>query len=319
MYRPPAPGVDVDDSAPSPTALDSLTTEWADPRYAGIDTMPTVELARIINAADATVPTAVAAVIPAVAAAIDDIVGGLRAGGRLIYVGAGTPGRIATLDAAECPPTFGTPPQQVQALMAGGRTALVTAVEGVEDDAAAGAADLAALDVTAGDAVLGITASGRTPYVIGALLAARAAGAVTIGLVCNARAELSAVVDHPIEVIVGPEVLAGSTRLKAGTAQKLVLNMISTIAMVALGKTYGNRMVDLRATNRKLRRRAERMVADITGADDDTVRAALLAADQHVKTAVVAIERDVDAAAARDLLRAAGGRLGEALRAPAGR
>ncbi|BCJ26321.1 N-acetylmuramic acid 6-phosphate etherase [Actinocatenispora sera] len=296
--------------------LAQLRTEQTDPRYAEIDRLPTAQLAALMNEADASVPTAVAAAIPAVVPAIDAIVERLAAGGRLLYVGAGTPGRIGLLDAAECPPTFGTDPETVQGIIAGGNTAITRAVEGVEDDAEAGVADLAERNVGAGDAVLGLTASGRTPYVLAALAEARRRGAVTVGLSCNADAELSDVVEFPVEVAVGPEFIAGSTRLKAGTAQKLVLNMISTISMVRLGKTHGNLMVDLVATNEKLQARAIRMVQEITGGTAEAAETALNAAGRHVKTAVVMIERGTDAATARALIEAGQGRLGAALTVP---
>lgn len=296
--------------------LAQLRTEQTDPRYAGIDRLPTAQLAALMNEADASVPAAVAAAIPALVPAIDAIVERLAAGGRLLYVGAGTPGRIGLLDAAECPPTFGTDPETVQGIIAGGNTAITRAVEGVEDDTEAGVADLAGRNVGAGDAVLGLTASGRTPYVLSALAEARRRGAVTVGLSCNADAELSDVVEFPVEVAVGPEFIAGSTRLKAGTAQKLVLNMISTISMVRLGKTHGNLMVDLVATNEKLQARAIRMVQEITGTTAATAETALNAAGRHVKTAVVMIERDTDADTARALIEAGQGRLGAALTVP---
>lgn len=294
--------------------LAHLRTEQSDPRYRHIDQLSTTELATLMNEADASVPRAVAAAIGAIVPAVDAVVDRLSTGGRLFYVGAGTPGRIGILDASECPPTFGIEPERVQGLIAGGPRAITTAIEGVEDDAEAGAADVASRDIGPGDAVVGLTASGRTPYVLGAAREAGRRGARTVGLSCNTDAELSRVVDHAIEVAVGPELVAGSTRLKAGTAQKLVLNMISTIAMVRLGKTHGNLMVDLVATNQKLLARAVRMVQDITGAEAAAAERALSAADQHVKTAVLMIERDVDATEARSLLAAADGRLGEALR-----
>jgi N-acetylmuramic acid 6-phosphate etherase len=296
--------------------LAQLRTEQTDPRYAEIDRLPTAQLAALMNEADASVPAAVAAAIPALVPAIDAIVERLAAGGRLLYVGAGTPGRIGLLDAAECPPTFGTDPETVQGIIAGGNTAITRAVEGVEDDTDAGVADLAERNVGAGDAVLGLTASGRTPYVLAALAEARRRGAVTVGLSCNADAELSDVVEFPVEVAVGPEFIAGSTRLKAGTAQKLVLNMISTISMVRLGKTHGNLMVDLVATNEKLQARAIRMVQEITGSTAEAAETALNAAGRHVKTAVVMIERGTDAVTARALIEAGQGRLGAALTAP---
>ena len=296
--------------------LAQLRTEQTDPRYAGIDRLPTEQLAALMNEADAGVPTAVAAAIPALVPAIDAIVDRLAAGGRLLYVGAGTPGRIGLLDAAECPPTFGTDPETVQGVIAGGNTAVSRAVEGVEDDTAAGVADVAGREIGAGDAVLGLTASGRTPYVLAALAEARRRGAATVGLSCNSDAELSQVVEFPVEIAVGAEFIAGSTRLKAGTAQKLVLNMISTISMVRLGKTHGNLMVDLVATNEKLQARAVRMVQEITGADTEAAETALAGAGRHVKTAVVMIERDADADTARALIDAAQGRLGTALTLP---
>jgi N-acetylmuramic acid 6-phosphate etherase len=296
--------------------LAQLRTEQTDPRYAEIDRLPTAQLAALMNEADASVPAAVAAAVPALVPAIDAIVERLAAGGRLLYVGAGTPGRIGLLDAAECPPTFGTDPETVQGIIAGGNTAITRAVEGVEDDTDAGVADLAERNVGAGDAVLGLTASGRTPYVLSALAEARRRGAVTVGLSCNADAELSNVVEFPVEVAVGPEFIAGSTRLKAGTAQKLVLNMISTICMVRLGKTHGNLMVDLVATNEKLQARAIRMVQEITGSTAEAAETALNAAGRHVKTAVVMIERSTDAVTARALIEAGQGRLGAALTAP---
>lgn len=293
--------------------LAQLRTEQSDPRYAEIDRLPTADLAALMNQADAAVPAAVAATIPDLVPAIDAIVTRLTKGGRLLYVGAGTPGRIGLLDAAECPPTFGTPAGQVQGVIAGGTTAITSAVEGVEDDTASGVADINERAVGPDDAVVGLTASGRTPYVLAALRHARASGALTVGVSCNTGAELSRVVEHPVEVAVGPEFIAGSTRLKAGTAQKLVLNMISTIVMVRLGKTHGNLMVDLVATNEKLLARAVRMVQEITGATADAAATALSGADQHVKTAVVMIERATDAATARSLLTAAEGRLSRAL------
>jgi N-acetylmuramic acid 6-phosphate etherase len=294
--------------------LARLRTEEADPRFGNIDELPTAELAALMNEADADVPRAVAAALPQIVPAIDGITARLRAGGRLLYVGAGTPGRLGILDAAECPPTFGTRPEQVLGVIAGGPRAITAAVEGVEDDATAGTTDIAVRAVGPDDAVVGLTASGRTPYVLGAVRAARQRGALTVGISCNTGADLSGVVEYPIEIAVGPEVVAGSTRLKAGTAQKLVLNMISTIAMVRLGKTHGNLMVDLVATNEKLLARAIRMVQDITGADPEIAETALNEAGRHVKTAVVMIERDTDRPGARALLETAGGHLSRALR-----
>ncbi|MDR8413343.1 N-acetylmuramic acid 6-phosphate etherase [Nonomuraea sp. 3-1Str] len=290
-----------------------LATEQSDPRYAQIDRLPTEQIARLMNQADAAVPAAVAVVIPAISAAIDAISARMGSGGRLLYVGAGTSGRLAVLDASECPPTFGTEPELVQGVIAGGPDALTRSVEGAEDDAEAGAADLARLEVGPLDSVVGVSASGRAPFVLGALAEARRRGALTVGLSCNDGAPLSAAAEHAIEVVVGPEVVAGSTRLKAGTAQKLVLNMISTIAMVRLGRTYGNRMIEMSAMNSKLADRAVRMVSDITGTDRETAARAVDEAGGQAKTAVVMIRHGLDAEGARALLESHGERLSDAL------
>ncbi len=309
----------TDEPADLVPQLSGLQTEHADPNYRDIDRMSTTDLAYLMNTADTAVPAAVHTVVPAISAAVDGIVECLSRGGRLVYLGAGTAGRLGVIDAAECPPTFGTSPEQVLGIIAGGPTAIVAAVEGAEDDAAAGAAVISEYSIGPDDAVVGITASGRTPFVLAAVRAAGARGALTVGLCCNPGAQLSVLVDHPIEVPVGAEVIAGSTRLKAGTAQKLVLNMISTITMVKLGKTHGNLMVDLIATNEKLLARALQMVREITGVDADTARHALERADRHVKTAVLMIERDLEPAAARAALADADGRLAAALVADKGR
>jgi N-acetylmuramic acid 6-phosphate etherase len=304
---------DARDRAPaSLEGLDELQTERVDPRYAQIDQASVADLATLMNDADATVPLAVRDALPAIIPAVEAVAARLERGGRLVYVGAGTAGRMGVLDASECPPTFGTPPGLVMGIIAGGPAAIHTAQEGAEDDAEAGARMVDEIGVVAADALVGIAASGRTPYVVGALRAARARGAVTISLACNADAVISREAELPIEVIVGPEVLAGSTRLKAGTAQKLVLNMISTIAMVRIGKTWGNLMVDLRATNAKLRERAVRIVQAVTDADRETAEAALRRADWEVKPAVLLIELGVDPAEARVRL-ARNGRLRDAL------
>ncbi|WP_084546314.1 N-acetylmuramic acid 6-phosphate etherase [Glycomyces arizonensis] len=296
-------------------ALATLSTERADPRYAAIDRLGTLELARTMNEADATVPDAVAAVLPELADAIDAVVERLASGGRLRYVGAGTAGRVAVMDAAECPPTFSTPPELVAAILAGGRAAEGGAVEGTEDDAEAGAAAIAADGIGPADVVVGLAASGRTPFVVAAVREARRRGALTVGLSCNAGTVLSAEAEHAIEVRVGTEVVAGSTRLKSGTAQKLVLNMISTITMVRLGKVYRNYMVDMRVLNSKLADRAVRMIGEITGADRPAAQAALASAGNRIKTAVVMIELGVDAAEADRRLTEADGRLAAALTA----
>ncbi|MGW5263724.1 N-acetylmuramic acid 6-phosphate etherase [Microbispora sp. NPDC004025] len=295
-------------------SLAALATEQSDPRFSEIDTLPTEEIARLMNAADAAVPAAVGRAVPAISAAVDAIAARMADGGRLLYVGAGTSGRLAVLDASECPPTFGTHPDLVQGIIAGGEAALVRSVEGAEDDAEAGAAVIRGKHVGPLDSVVGISASGRAPYVVAAVEQARRLGALTVGLACNTGTPLARAADHAVEVIVGPEVVTGSTRLKAGTAQKLVLNMISTITMIKSGRTYGNYMVDVVASNSKLVDRAARIVSDITGTRVPDAREVLENAGRDVKTAVVMIERGVGADDARALLAAHGNRLGPALR-----
>ncbi|MFD3474373.1 MULTISPECIES: N-acetylmuramic acid 6-phosphate etherase [unclassified Streptomyces] len=297
--------------------LATLTTEAFRPELSEIDQLSTVEIAQIMNGEDASVPTAVAERLPQIAAAIDGTAERMARGGRLVYAGAGTAGRLGVLDASECPPTFNTDPSEVVGLIAGGPSAMVKAVEGAEDSKELAAEDLDALGLTADDVVVGISASGRTPYAIGAVEHARGRGALTIGLSCNADSALAAAADHGIEVVVGPELLTGSTRLKAGTAQKLVLNMLSTITMIRLGKTYGNLMVDVRASNEKLRARSRRIVALATGADDAAIEAALAATDGEVKNAILVILGSVDGPTAARLLSDSKGHLRAALQASA--
>ncbi|OZM75920.1 N-acetylmuramic acid 6-phosphate etherase [Pseudonocardia sp. MH-G8] len=293
--------------------LGGLVTERADPRYATIDTASVAELAALMNEADAEVPAAVRAALPQIVPAIDAVAERVRAGGRLLYVGAGTPGRIGVLDASECPPTFGTPPELVRGVIAGGRDAVFAAQEGVEDDEDAGRAAITGEDIGPLDSVVGLAASGRTPFVVAAVAEARGRGALTIGLSCNTGTPLSAAAEHAIEVPVGGEVVAGSTRLKAGTAQKLVLNMFSTIVMVRLGKTYGNLMVDLHASNAKLRERAIRTVMTITGASRDRAAAALEASHMQVKLAILHLHSGLDEEQATARLAAVDGRLRAAM------
>ncbi|KUL27217.1 N-acetylmuramic acid 6-phosphate etherase [Streptomyces regalis] len=293
--------------------LDSLTTEAFRPELAEIDRLPTLDIARLMNGEDAAVPNAVAPCLPEIAAAIDATADRMAQGGRLVYAGAGTAGRLGVLDASECPPTFNTAPSQVIGLIAGGPEAMVTSVEGAEDSKELARADLDALAIGSLDTVVGISASGRTPYAIGAVEHARAQGALTIGLACNPGSALGAAADHGIEIVVGPELLTGSTRLKAGTAQKLVLNMLSTITMIRLGKTYGNLMVDVRASNDKLRARSRRIVALATGAQDTDIERALTEAGDEVKTAILVLLADVDGATATRLLEESGGHLRAAL------
>ncbi|QNP67397.1 N-acetylmuramic acid 6-phosphate etherase [Streptomyces genisteinicus] len=293
--------------------LASLTTEAFRPELADIDRLPTLEIARIMNGEDTSVPAAVAAQLPVIAPAIDATAARMARGGRLVYAGAGTAGRLGVLDASECPPTFNTDPSVVVGLIAGGPSAMVKAVEGAEDSKELAAADLDALRVGPDDTVIGISASGRTPYAIGAVEHARSLGALTIGLSCNAGSALGAAAEHGIEVVTGPELLTGSTRLKAGTAQKLVLNMISTITMIRLGKTYGNLMVDVRASNDKLHARSRRIVALATDAADAEIEAALAATGGEVKDAILMILGKVDAGRAATLLTASRGHLRAAL------
>ena len=305
------------DSRALQAQLGSLTTEAFRPELADIDRLPTLDLARLMNGEDACVPTAVAKRLPQIAAAIDAVAERMARGGRLFYAGAGTAGRLGVLDASECPPTFNTDPSQVVGLIAGGPKALVTSIEGAEDSAELARADLDALALTPDDTVVGISASGRTPYAIAAVEHARAQGALTVGLSCNADSSLAAAADHGIEVVVGPELLTGSTRLKAGTAQKLVLNMLSTITMIRLGKTYGNLMVDVRASNDKLRARSRRIVALATGADDAEIERALATTDGETKPAILTILADVDGPTAARLLADSEGHLRAALEAAA--
>jgi N-acetylmuramic acid 6-phosphate etherase len=295
-------------------ALDELVTEGRDPAGADLDLRSTRELVALMHAADASVAAAVEAALEALGHAIDDIAARLAAGGRLVYAGAGTSGRLALVDAVECQSTFGLEPDRVVALVAGGADATATAQEHAEDDADAGAAELRAVTVSQRDAVVGISASGRTPYVLGALAAARDAGALTVAVTCVEPSPLGALAAHVVPVVVGAEVLAGSTRLKAGTAQKLVLNTISTVSMIRLGKTYGNLMVDVVATNEKLRARVRRIVELATGAAPAHVEAALDASGGEAKVAIVMLLADLDAAAARARLERAGGVVREALR-----
>lgn len=290
-----------------------MITETRNSRSMALDRMSVLDALRLMNEEDTRVPLAVREALPAIAQAVTHVVTALAEGGRLIYVGAGTSGRLAVLDAAECPPTFNTDPSQVQALIAGGPEALLRAIEGAEDDQALAVTDLARLAVSARDVVMGVAASGHTPYVLAAVEAARAQGAVTIGLVCNAPAPLLELVDVPIAVIVGPEVLTGSTRLKAGTAQKMVLNMITTVSMVQLGKVYENLMVDVQPTNDKLRARARRILVDATGVDEEEAASLLAQAGSEVKTAIFMALSGLDAATARRRLAAVRGHLRRAL------
>lgn len=293
--------------------LQGLLSEGRNPRSMDIDLHPALGIVELMNAEDRGVPEAVGATLPQVAQAIEKIVAAFEKGGRLVYIGAGTSGRLGVLDASECPPTFGVPPTMVVALIAGGPDALLNAVEGAEDDAKAGGDDLARIGLTARDVVVGIAVSGRTPYVIGALNYARSIGCVTVGLTCNLGSAISAMVDISIAPEVGPEVITGSTRLKSGTAQKLVLNMLSTASMIGIGKTYRNLMVDMHATNAKLVARAVRIVMQATDCDAPTAEAAMAAAGNNVKLAILTILTGMSVEAAKASLAKAGGFLRRAL------
>ncbi len=297
----------------SPDQLETLLTEQTNAATHHIDKMSPLEIAQAMNAEDAVVAAAVALETPHIAQAIEAIAARMRSGGRMIYIGAGTSGRLGALDAYECPPTFNVAPDRVIACVAGGALALSQAAEDLEDDALAGERDILAVHISAQDCVIGVTASGRTPYVLGGVACAKNYHALTIGLVCNAPSRLANLADICIAPIVGPEVISGSTRLKAGTAQKMVLNMMSTGVMILLGKTYGNLMVDVQATNDKLRKRAMNVVRAITGCDEAVAEQALQQAQGDTRTAVVMIVFQEDAATAGARLMARGGNLRAAL------
>ena len=296
-----------------PSKIDHLTTEARNPASAAIDSLSAIEIVRLMNQQDAEIAAAVGTQAEVIAKAVDLIAERIRDGGRLIYIGAGTSGRLGVLDASECPPTFSTPPEMVVGLIAGGEQALTRAIEGAEDSPQSGQQDLIDIGLCSQDVVVGIATSGRTPYVIGGLKYARETGTLAIGFSCNADCDLSEHADLMIAPIVGPEVISGSTRMKAGTATKMVLNMLTTGAMVRLGKTYGNLMVDLRATNAKLTLRSRRIVAEVVGIDPSQAQKLLDRCGGEVKTAIVAHQRGVDPDVARQLLDAAKGHLRKAL------
>jgi N-acetylmuramic acid 6-phosphate etherase len=295
--------------------LDRLLTEQVNPASRNIDLLPTAEMLSIMNLEDQKVAPAVAGEVPRIAEAVDRITKGIRIGGRLFYIGAGTSGRLGVLDAAEIPPTFHAPEELVQGIIAGGEAALDRATEATEDDPEAGRRDLIGRGFVSRDSLIGIAASGRTPYVLGAVAAARDMGALTIGISCTPDSELARAVQIAITPLVGPEVIAGSTRLKAGTATKLVLNMISTAVMIRLGHVYGNLMVNVQPKNSKLEERARRIIAESADVSYDRAGELLRAAGGDVKTAIVMSRLKVDRAAAEARLAAASGRIGEALKA----
>jgi N-acetylmuramic acid 6-phosphate etherase len=287
--------------------LSSLGTEASTTERGDLDLLPTAELVRRMNAEDRRVAEAVAERSVEIAAAVDGITARFRRGGRLIYIGAGTAGRVGVLDASECPPTFGTDPSMVIGLIAGGETAIRSAVENAEDDDHAAEASMRELGLSAEDTVVGISASGRTPYVVGGLAFARGTGALTVAIASNAGSEIGEVADIAIEVVTGPEFISGSTRLKSGTAQKLVVNMLTTLSMIKLGKTYHGVMVDLLATNEKLHARSVRTVTELTGASVDEAAAALAGAEGSVKLAILMLLTGAGAASAASALHEADG------------
>ncbi len=291
----------------------NLTTEQANLDSKNIDQMSTLDALSLINREDAKVAAAVQKALPQVAEAVDVIAQALANGGRLFYLGAGTSGRLGVLDAVECVPTFSVSPELVQGLIAGGPDALTQSIEGAEDRPEYARKDLAARGLTKADVVCGIAASGRTPYVIGGLTYAKALGAKTIAIACNARSPIGEIADISISVVVGPEIIAGSTRMKAGTAQKMILNLLSTGAMIRLGKVYGNLMVDVKVSNQKLAERACRLVMRLTGVDSERARALLAGANQDVKVAVVMARLGVDYEEAREHLAQAKGKLREVI------
>jgi N-acetylmuramic acid 6-phosphate etherase len=293
--------------------LKSIQTERRNPRTRGLDRMSALEIVRALNREDARVAIAVKRELPAIARAVDATVRALRNGGRLIYVGAGTSGRLAVLDASECPPTFGVSPKMIQALIAGGERAVRHAVEGAEDSAANGARDLAAAKVTRRDVIVGIAASGTTPYVLGALRFARRRGAVTIGVTSNRQSPLARQSRIVIAPETGPEALAGSTRLKAGTAQKMVLNLLSTASMARLGRTYENWMIYLAQTNQKLQRRGLRILQEAADVSALTATHALRQSGHNLPAALLMLKTGASAAAARRSLANANGSVRQAL------
>lgn len=293
--------------------LSGMTTEERNKSSMELDQKSALEIVTLMNNEDATVAGAVARQLPNIAKAAEQAAQTLGSGGRLIYIGAGTSGRLGVLDASECPPTFGVAPGVVVGLIAGGESAFLKAVEGAEDNAALSAADLEGIGLTPKDMVVGIAASGRTPYVVGGLRYATGVGCHTAAIACNRNSLVGQHAEIAIDVVVGPEVLSGSTRLKAGTAQKMILNMISTTAMVLVGKVYQNLMVDVVTSNEKLHTRAENIVMQATGVDTQAAREALAAANGSVKTAVVMVLLGISATEAKVRLEKAQGHTRKAL------
>ncbi|MED2010001.1 N-acetylmuramic acid 6-phosphate etherase [Brevibacillus borstelensis] len=294
--------------------LKELVTEGKNERTRDLDQLPVREILQVMNDEDKKVPYAVEDVLDQVADAVEIIVDSLQNGGRLFYFGAGTSGRLGILDASECPPTFGTDPELIQGVIAGGPSAMIRAVEGAEDSEELGEEDIHKYNVTGKDVVVGIAASGRTPYVIGALRAAQTIGARTISLSCNETALIGGGVDVSINVVVGPEVVTGSTRLKAGSAQKLVLNMLTTATMIRLGKVYGNLMVNVQATNQKLRERVKRIVMEVTGVTYEEAGRLAELANGDAKAAILMKLTGSNREEALQLLEQTNGRIRDAIR-----
>lgn len=298
--------------------LSRLTTERRNPASAHIDSCTTLEMVTIMQQEDSKIASAIKKILPEIARAIDATSQRLENGGRLFYLGAGTSGRLGILDASECPPTYGTDPELVQGLIAGGIPAIFRAQEGAEDNPDLAVHDLKEHGFSAKDVLVGIAASGRTPYVIGGLKYARELGALTIALACSEHAEIAALADIALTPVTGPEVVTGSTRMKAGTAQKLVLNMLSTGTMIKLGKVYGNLMVDVKASNKKLEERAIRIVMEGSGCERTEAEKALKGADGHAKLAILMVVADVSASEGKALLERTSGHLAAAIRLAAG-
>lgn len=294
--------------------LTQIETERRNERTANLDDLPTPELVRVLHEENHLVAASIDPVLLRLAELVDAIAMRLKNGGRIIYVGAGTSGRLGVLDASECPPTFGVSPDMVQGIIAGGPVALVSSIEGAEDNYEQGKLDLQAKQLSVNDTVIGIAASGRTPYIIGAVDYARSKGCLTAGIANVSDSKLSQHVEFILEAVTGAEPLTGSTRMKAGSAQKFLLNIISTSVMVRIGKVYQNLMVDVKATNEKLRHRAVRIVQEATGAEADVCETALNSSNWHAKTAIVSILLNVDAAGACELLDSSSGHLRSALR-----
>lgn len=290
-----------------------LNTEQRNPKTMNIDLMSTEEIITVINQEDTLVPNVIARQVPIISEVVDEVVVAFKQGGRLIYIGAGTSGRLGIIDASECPPTFGTDPSLVVGIIAGGKEAMTEAIEGVEDDKQQGQTDLEDISLTAKDIVVGIAASGRTPYTIGALEYAKKIGARTVSVVCSKDSEMEKISDYTVAAVVGPEVITGSTRMKAGTAQKLVLNMLSTASMIKMGKVYGNLMVDVQMTNEKLHNRAVNIVKMATGASDEEARAAIKEQNYHTKAAILQIITGLKGNEAKSLLEKHDGYLRDAI------